>query len=206
MGRMLKKKVAGIILAAGTSSRMGTTKQLLPFGGTTVLGAVVHSALASDLDRVILVLGHDAEKIKANPALQIDLKKLWIVINPSYKKGQSTSLVAGISRLPDDIAGAMFLLGDQPLISADIINHLAETYKNAAPSIVIPFYKGRRGNPVIIGKKHFPGLKTLNADTGARVIFKKFPNDILKVPVTDPAVLADVDTPADYHELINRKT
>ena len=195
-------KTAGIILAAGTGSRMGTVKQLLPFRNTTILGAVVQAALDADLDPLILVLGHEADKIEAALSRQIIPTKIQVVYNPDYAMGQSSSLIAGIKRLPAHTGGAMFLLGDQPLISALTLNRLVSAYQGSDAGIIIPFYNGRRGNPVIIGKKHFHLLKTLTADTGARVLFNQYPEDTLKVNVDDPGILTDIDTPDDYSAMI----
>ncbi len=196
------KKIAGIILAAGTGTRMGQTKQLLPYKDTTILGKVLSQALVSDLVTVFVVLGHEAEKIQQHLNKNIGLSFDNMLININYKRGQSTSLIKGITRLSQDIDGAMFLLGDQPLITPAIINHLIAAYQKANAPIAIPFYNGKRGNPVIISKTLFPQLKEISKDTGARVLFKKYDKDILKIPVNDTAVLTDIDTPEDYQNLV----
>jgi len=196
-------KVCGIVLAAGTASRMGKTKQLLPFNDTTILGQVISQAINSDLDQVNLVLGHKAEKIRRDLDKRCDLSGINFIINTHYKDGQSTSLVAGIENLSQDIDAAMFLLGDQPLVTKAIINHLINAFKSSNAPIVIPYYKSLRGNPVTISKTLFSQLKTLTADAGARVIFKKYKHRILKININNPAVAIDVDTPQDYKKLIS---
>ena len=118
--------------------------------------------------------------------------------------GQSTSLVKGLEHVPPDCDGAMFLLGDQPLVKPDIINTLIRAFETSKALIVLPCFHGRRGNPVIISRSLFHRLTSLSADTGARVLFDEFKTAILKVPVEDDSVLVDVDTLADYHHLISR--
>ncbi len=190
-------KVAGVILAAGSSSRMGKTKQLLPFGKTTLLGQVIQTALDSKLHDIIVVLGHDADKVSQT----IDLTSLKTTLNVDHRKGQSTSLIKGLEMVSSQCDAAMFLLGDQPLITPAIINTLVDTFETARASIVIPYFNGRRGNPVIIARSLFHRLKSLSADTGARVLFDEFKESVVKVPVQDKAVLIDVDTREDYKNL-----
>jgi len=199
--RPVKKKIAGVILAAGSASRMGKTKQLMPFGRTTLLGQVLQNAGHSALSTLIVVLGHDADKIQQT----IELSSTAIVINPAYAKGQSTSLIAGLEHVPPACDAAMFLLGDQPLISPDIIDTLIHAFQTSNAPIVIPFFNGKRGNPVIIARSLFHRLRTVSADTGARVLFNEFKTSILKVPLQDDAILVDVDTMSDYEKLMSKK-
>ncbi len=190
-------KIPGIILAAGSSSRMGRTKQVLPFHGKPILSHVIENCLDSDLSNVFAVIGHDAQTIKAS----IDFSKISLVMNEEYAKGQSSSLKKGLNAISTQCDGAMFLLGDQPLVDADIINILIkEFYKSNAP-IIIPFHKGKRGNPVIIARTLFPRLKSLTKDTGARVLFNEYKNKIHRVDIANPAILLDLDTLEDYQKL-----
>ncbi len=199
--KSVQKKTAGVILAAGSASRMGKTKQLMSFGHTTLLGQVFQNAARSALSPLIVVLGHDATKIQQT----IDLSSAAVVINPAYAKGQSTSLIAGLEHVPPACDAAMFLLGDQPLISPEIINTLIHAFQASTAPIVIPFFNGRRGNPVIIARSLFHRLRTVSADTGARVLFREFKTSILKVPLQDDAILVDVDTMIDYEKLMSKK-
>jgi len=194
------KKTAGIILAAGTASRMGKTKQLLPFQGTTLLGRVTANAIHSKLHEIIVVLGHDADTILKT----IDFSGSCVIINPDFEKGQSTSLIKGLEAISEACAGAMFLLADQPMITADIINRMIMAFQSSDAPILIPFFNNRRGNPVIISKGLFPKISSLSSDTGARVMFDEYKNILLKVNFDTDAVLLDVDTPADYEKLLAR--
>ena len=192
-------KIAGIILAAGSSSRMGKPKQLLPFGKTTLLGQVIHNARQSILYEIIVVLGHGADKIQQ----RLDLSGTRTILNPAYPTGQSASLKAGLEAVSDPCQGIIFLLGDQPLVRADIINHLVFRFADFPDKIIIPCFEGQRGNPVILPRSLFPHISSLSGDKGARALFDRFKHLILRVPVADPAILMDVDTPADYEGLIS---
>ncbi len=188
------KKVSGIILAAGLSSRMGKTKQLLPFKGRPILEHVISNAQLSNLYEIIVVLGHNAKKIQNC----IDLTSTKTTINHEYIKGQSTSLIKGLEKISPLCDAAMFLLADQPLITQFTINTIIKAFERSNLSITIPYYNDIRGNPVIIAKALFPDLKSLSGDTGPRILFNNFKNTILKVPVQDRAILIDVDTKSDY--------
>ncbi len=198
----LIKKTAGIILAAGSATRMGKTKQLLAFEGTTLLGRVLENATKSDLDELIVVLGHDAGTILKT----IDFSNIGIktVINKNYAHGQSTSLIKGLEAVSPSSAGALFLLSDQPLITTGIINQMIKAFQTSNAPIIIPFCKGRRGNPVIISRDLFPKLTSLSADTGARVIFDEYKDSIEKVNIENDDILFDVDTVTDYENLLTR--
>lgn len=192
------KKIAGVILAAGSASRMGKTKQLLPFGKNTLLGQVVQNAGESKLHEVIVVLGYNGDKI----AKVIDLSGAKVVRNTAYSKGQSTSLIKGLENVSPICDAALFLLGDQPLVTTAIINKLIDAFKTAGAPIVIPYCSGKRGNPVIIARSLFHRLNSLSGDTGPRALFDEFKDDILKVSISDEAILIDVDTEDDYKNLI----
>jgi len=194
-----KIRVAGIILAAGCSSRMGRAKQLLPFKGKTLLDQVIFNARASALDSVLVVLGHGATAIRK----QVDLTLVDVVENSDYALGQSSSLKKGLAAVMDRCEGAMFLLGDQPLVGSETIDTLIQTFRRALPPILIPFCKGKRGNPVVIHQTLFPLLDTLTGDTGARGLFDRYNESIMVVDIEDTGILFDVDTLDDFQKLQN---
>ncbi len=194
---MRPSSIVGIILAAGGGSRMGDVKQLLPFKGRPILEIVVHTALGAGLDPVIVVLGHAADTIRR----QVDFKNARIVDNPGHRHGQSTSLKAGLAAIPDHCTAAMFLLGDQPLVDRATVSLLADAYRQHRPLLVVPEYKGRRGNPVIIDRKLFPDIERLTGDTGARNLIKENPEQTLRVALDTDAIHFDVDRPEDYEQL-----
>lgn len=195
-----QKKIAGIILAAGSGVRISRTKQLLPFNNRPVLSHVIENTKQSTLYETVVVLGHCADKIKKT----IDFSGTKTVINHNYLKGQSTSLMKGLENISPICDAAMFLLGDQPLVSKSTINTIIKAFKTSSASIAIPYYNDIRGNPVIIARSLFHDLKQLSGDTGPRILFKKFHDSILNVPVNDKGILFDVDTKADYKKLMSR--
>lgn len=200
------KKVGGIILAAGRATRMGSTKQLLPFKDTTLLGHVTRQALDSNLDSVSIVLGHDSERIKQSLETEFGQAIPRIIMNAHYLSGQSTSLVEGLRHISKDTDGAMFLLADQPMITAAILNRIIDAFCVSAPIAAVPFHNDRRGNPVIISKELFAELRGLTGDTGARNLLKKYADRILKVDIADPAIFMDIDTHPDYLHFIEKQS
>jgi len=191
-------KVAGVVLAAGEGSRMGSTKQLLPFGGSTLLECVVDSALASSLHRVVVVIGHKADELL--PLLE--KRPVTVALNPHFVSGQSSSLKAGLRTLNEESEAVLFLLGGRPLVNTEIINHILAAYASATRPVVVPCFEGKRGNPVLFSRETFPRIEALNEDCGARPLFKEYATRILKVPVSDPAIHLDIDTEEDYRRLL----
>lgn len=195
---MLKTaSMAGIILAAGSSSRMGKVKQLLEFQGRPILEIVVRKALAAGLDPLIVVLGHQADAIRR----AVNFKRAQIVNNPRYQQGQSTSLQAGLDAVPDECPAVMFLLGDQPLVEASLVQRLTAAYHRRRPLLVIPEFNGQRGNPVIVGRELFPRLRALTGDTGARKLFAQYSDRTVRVAADSDSIHFDLDMPEDYIKL-----
>lgn len=198
-----RKPVAGIILAAGCGSRMGTAKQLLPFEHTTLLGRVIDTAKAATLDAVILVLGFEADRIRhCLETTHPDLTGIRVVENPDWQNGQSFSVAAGLSALTPETGGALFLLGDQPLVTVRTINRLISVFQTTGHWIVAPCHNGQRGNPVLVAAPLFDRLKHPAGDAGARVLFEAFKHRMHCLDVDDPGILMDVDTPQDYADLV----
>ena len=191
-------KVAGIVLAAGRSTRMGLTKQLLPFRGRTVLEWVVDNALASKLQPVIVVIGHEAEAVKPLMAG----KAVTTVVNCCYETGQSSSLKAGLQELAGDCDAALFLLGDQPLVTPETINLILDAYNDSPSPIVMPTFDGRRGTPALFDRTTFPRINALSGDCGARALFTEYEGEIRSVEVHTSAIHFDLDTIVDYHRLL----
>lgn len=189
--------IAGIILAAGASKRMGVVKLLLPFGSSALLERVIDNARRSMLDPIIVVLGHEAETIRR----RINFKGTRIKLNPEYHTGQSSSLRVGIQSLPHDTDGAMFLLGDQPFVRSQTINCLINEFNEHASRLIIPTYLGKRGNPVVVPRSVFHAAQQITGDTGLRVLFHTLREQIRKVEVSDPGIHLDVDTLEDYRTL-----
>ncbi len=201
MARERDCRVAGVILAAGSSSRIGEVKQLLGFRQTTLLGEVIKNASRSLLDEVILVLGHGGDDIRK--ALRFE--GVRVVINEEHVQGQSTSLRAGLSNVSEDTDAVMFILGDQPLVGSEVMNALIDGYCRTRAPIVLPIHRGRRGNPVVIDRTLFARVESITGDVGARVLFREYAEEIVEIDVEDDSIHFDLDTWEDYEELKGRE-
>jgi molybdenum cofactor cytidylyltransferase len=190
-------RIAALILAAGTSSRMGEAKQLLRLGESTLLGQVLENVRSSRVNEVVLVLGHAAEAIKE----QINTENLRLVINESYQQGMGTSLRAGLAALPPGVDGALIVLADQPFVRAQTLDLLIDQYGRSNAQIVIPTYKGFRGNPVLLDRSVFSEVMALTGDIGCRAIFGNHLEGIVKLPVEDIGILLDMDSKDDFELL-----
>ncbi len=189
--------ISAILLAAGESKRMGRPKQLLAWQGKTLLEHILESLLSSDVDEIILVLGHEADRIRSSlPALPIT-----ITINPDYRQGMASSLRRGLAAMDPASEAFLLCLADQPGIGPEIMNTVIRTFRLADPrrGIVRPVYRGRRGHPVLIGAQYLKeALQLLQGDVGARQILLNHPEDILDVEMEGDVILKDIDTPEEY--------
>ena len=163
---MSADRAAALILAAGASTRMGRPKQLLDWGGRPLVRAAAETALAARLDPLLVVVGGARAGVEAALAGL----PLMIVANPDYASGQSTSLRAGIGALGPDAGAVVVLLGDQPFVSAAIVERLVAEWRASAAPIVAPTYAGQRGNPVLFARALFPELLAIQGDQGARAV------------------------------------
>ena len=189
-------KITGVILAAGSSSRMGRPKQLLTYQGRTFLQHAVDCAREADLDRVILVLGHEPETVLE----KTDVQGVEVVINHEYGLGQSTSVIKGLETA-GECDGVLFQLGDQPLVQTGVLNSIIGCFRKETPGAVVPVYQGTRGNPALVGKYFFDRIRTLQGDTGPRRILREEPEFVRLLPVEDEGVVRDIDTPEEWARL-----
>jgi len=193
-------QVSAIVLAAGTSTRMGRAKQLLPLGGTTVLAQTLDKVRSARVAEIILVLGGSAEAIRQQlpPSLLDGLK---VVVNQAYGKGMASSLHEGLAALDQRSDAALIILGDQPFIRPQTLGQIVDGYRRSRAKIVIPSYQGNRGNPVLLDRSVFSEVMALEGDVGCRAIFGSHLEAILKVEVEDKGVLLDIDDQDDYERL-----
>jgi molybdenum cofactor cytidylyltransferase len=193
-------QVSAIVLAAGTSTRMGRAKQLLPLGGTTVLAQTLDKVRSARVAEIILVLGASAEAIRQQlpPSLLDGLK---VVVNQAYVKGMASSLHEGLAALDQRSDAALIILGDQPFIRPQTLGQIVDGYRRSRAKIVIPSYQGNRGNPVLLDRSVFSEVMALEGDVGCRAIFGNHLEAILKVEVEDKGVLLDIDDQDDYERL-----
>lgn len=186
------KPFAVLVLAAGRSSRMGGRNKLLePVGGLPMAARVADAALASRACRVIVVTGHQAEAVEAALAG----RPLRFVRNPDFAEGMSTSLRAGVSALPAEAEAVAVCLGDMPLVRAATIDALAAAFDpTAGRAICVPVCEGRRGNPILWGRRFFAEMAASTGDAGARRLLARYPALVHEVPVESPEIFMDVDT------------
>jgi molybdenum cofactor cytidylyltransferase len=192
-------RVGGLVLAAGQSRRMGALNKLLvEIDGKPMVRRVVETALAAGLAPVVVVIGHQAERVRAVLAGL----PVTTVENPDYRDGLSTSLKAGVAALPSEIDGALICLGDMPLVTpGDIARLLAAFNPTEARAIVVPTRRGKRGNPVLWGRRFFAEMREGAGDTGAKHLIGAYPELVAEVEMPGDAVLVDIDTPQALADL-----
>jgi molybdenum cofactor cytidylyltransferase len=193
-------RVSAIILAAGSSTRMGRAKQLMPLGDSTILERTIANVRAVEVNEIVLVLGASAETIRRQLPLSL-LEGLNVVVNRAYREGMSSSLRAGISALDQRSEAALIILGDQPFIRSETMDRVIKAYRRDQAQIVIPSFHGTRGNPVLLDRFVFSEVMALEGDTGCRAIFGSHLEGIAKVEVEDDGILLDIDDPDDYDRL-----
>jgi molybdenum cofactor cytidylyltransferase len=190
------EKTAGIILAAGGSTRFGAPKQLLDWRGKPFIRQVAETALRAQLNPVIVVASAHADRIEA-AVKDLPVK---LVHNPDHMQGQSTSIKTGLGSLASNVGACVFLLADQPQIPVEVILALKERHYRELPAILAPLVlEERRANPVLFDRRTFPDLMQLSGDVGGRAIFDRHKVEYL--PWHDDILLFDVDKPEDYQRL-----
>jgi len=188
--------VAGVLLAAGTSTRYGEDNKLLQrLDGEPIVRHAARTLVAADLDRVVVVVGHGADRVREAVA---DLP-VAVVDNPEYDRGMGTSVRRGVESI-DDADAAVFGLGDMPLVAPATVDRLVEAFRAGAGDPLAASYDGERGNPVLFGRRHFSALAEVDGDTGGRDLLRTAPDAAL-VATDDPGVRRDVDTPGDLDAL-----
>jgi molybdenum cofactor cytidylyltransferase len=192
--------LAAIVLAAGAASRYRASggpersKLVATFRGEPLVRAAVKAALAADL-AVVVVTGHARAEVEA----ALDGLEITWAHNPDFATGLASSLKAGVAALPEDVGGALALLGDMPLVSPNVLARLADAFAARPEALAaIPIFAGRRGNPVLLARALFGEVAKLQGDEGARRLLKTADAArIVEVEFDDEAVTLDVDTPQD---------
>jgi molybdenum cofactor cytidylyltransferase len=207
--------IVGVVLGAGKSSRFGTPKQLLPFGDTTLLGQAVRNANASALDRVVIVLGRASEELRAT----VDFGRAEVVENTAYGTGCASSLLAGLDAAGEDCEAIALLVGDQPGVSAEFIDHVLATWQQKRPWAAVTAYNpspyslvraGLKpapygptphslalGHPFVFAREAFGELRSLHGDKAVWKLIEAQPGRVSRVEIEAP-LPPDVDTPKDY--------
>ena len=191
--------ICAIVLAAGCSSRMGVQKLLLPFGQTTVISHIVRQVTSSMVEKTYVVVGHQARDVTR----ELAGSTVSIIYNQEYISGMLSSFRAGLRHISQQCSGILAVLGDQPTITSAIIDEMILASRATEKKIVVPVYNGRRGHPVIISTDYRDEILTNYDAVGLRGVLQEHKDDVFEMIVSNPAVLADMDCPADYQRRID---
>jgi len=192
-----KMPIAAIILAAGASTRMGEPKQLLPVGGQPMVRRVAEAVCAARLAQVVVVVGAHAEAVgQAVAGLPVEM-----VLNDRWPEGMTASLHAGLCALRPEMRAALVVLADQPGLTAELIQALADCYYTTGAPVIAPFHRDQRGRPVLFDRALFPELLAAADNKGRREVIARHWDRMARVEVEDPAIFRDIDTRQDYEEL-----
>ena len=190
--------VSAVILAAGRAYRMGEQKLFLPLRGKPVLQWVLESALASQLHEVICVIRNWESRQRQ---ISLTEERLFWLVNYAADHGQSSSVIAGLWAIDPRSDGALFLVGDQPLVRPALIDSLIERFENSAALIVAPCFRGETRNPVLFRRELFPELLKLTGDRGGRVLIERHKEKTELVEWHDEIPFMDLDVREDYERL-----
>jgi probable selenium-dependent hydroxylase accessory protein YqeC len=193
--REVHRRVTAVVLAAGEARRMGRTKQLLPWGDTTVLGRTLRNLQQSAVHDIVVVTGHEAEKVAAVSAAA----GVASVHNPNFVLGEMlSSLQVAVRQLAPSRAAVLVVLADQPLIGPETIDRILHAYWQGKGHLVAPVHRGRRGNPVLIDRAFFAALLALPPGAAPRDLLRQYRHQLHLVEVASDNILRDLDLPADY--------
>lgn len=191
--------ISAVILAAGTSSRMGENKLFLPFPKDSILQTVIKTVKSAGIENIIVVLGHEAQKVK-NHIKELNVRT---VINHNYEKGMCTTFQTGVKVILDENPdGVLLCLGDQPLINRESIKSLINVFYNKRDEtkVFVLSHKGKKGHPVLFDKSTISEILAIPEDKTIREVVHKYETKETKIE-TDDGVLKDIDTKEDYQLL-----
>lgn len=189
-------RIGGVVLAAGSSSRMGSNKLLFDVDGETLVGRIVRAAAAARLDPIVVVLGHEADAVRGALASLA----CRFVVNARHAEGMKSSVCAGIGALASEVDAAVVLLGDMPFVTTDMIATLAERYRSGNFLMVLSDYSGVTAPPTLIDRALFSELIDDPVRGCSRTLRSRHPDHATTL-AWPAAALADVDVPADYERL-----
>jgi molybdenum cofactor cytidylyltransferase len=208
------RSTAAIILAAGSSSRMGNGrhKLLLPLDDRPVLAHVIEATLASQAHPIVIVLGHQARQVRSQLAGYVEHPAITLIENPDYLQGMSTSMRVALEVLmsnnyqkqntEQEVDSALIMLGDQPLITSQIIDALIDTWHKTGERIVAPLYAGKRGNPTLFATSLFAELQQVSGDEGGRSVLTRHKEELETVELGNETASYDVDTWEAYQQVV----
>lgn len=194
----VQRPIGAVVVAGGQAARMGQPKQLLPWAnGRTIIEHIVEQLIRSRIEHIVVVTGHYAAEVKA----QLKPMGVKVVHNRAYKSGEMlSSFQAGLKALPDHVAGALMVLGDQPRIQPKVVYQVLNAYAEGQGKIVAPSYLMRRGHPILIDRYYWQEIMALKRTQSLRDVLNAHAEKIAYVTVDTDSVLRDVDTPEDYQE------
>ncbi|HEY2029520.1 MAG TPA: nucleotidyltransferase family protein [Myxococcales bacterium] len=197
-GEAVAGRIAGVVLAAGQSRRMGKNKLLLDLNGKSVVRRAVEKAEAAGLSPVLVVTGHERERVEA------ELRGLscQLVFNPDYASGMNSSVAAAISAVPDDCAGAVLLLADMPLVTAAMLEALCEARRESNAPLIVSVFGGVVAPPMLYGRGLFSELRQLAGDGCGKRVIKQHRAEAIELAWPAEA-LADLDVPADVERVLS---
>lgn len=190
-------RVWGVVLAAGMATRMGGSKVTRALEGRPMVERVVDAALDSRLAGTVVVVGHKADEVRRI----LHGRRVRVVENPLFAQGLSTSVHAGLRGIDSDCDAALFLLADQPFVTARLIDRLIDEHVGTGSLIVRPEHGGRPATPVLFSARLFSELARETGDRGGRDVVRRHPDDVVLVPVDDPLLFVDIDSLEEYERL-----
>ena len=190
--------VVAVVLAAGSSARMGRPKLTLEVEGKPMLEKVLRTLRETKVEGVVVVLGADEPEVRKGAGFSGEK----VIVNHRHQEGMSSSLKLAIRSVGRGTGAVMVVLGDMPLLSAETVDLLIDAYDASRPKAAVPICSGRRGNPVILDRSLFPQVMNLRGDVGAKSVIAENEGAVLEVAVEDRGVLVDVDDPAGYRTML----
>jgi molybdenum cofactor cytidylyltransferase len=191
-----RDSVAGVVLAAGTSSRMGRNKLLLEVAGQSVLRRAVTTARDAGLDPVLVVVGHESDRARA----ELDGLQCEVVLNPDFQEGIHSSLRTGIAAVPAGCAAAVVLLADMPLVDAGMVRTLVQRYREERPLLVVSDYEGVDAPPILYDRGLFAELRVLEGEGCGKRVVKRHSSEAVRIRWPARA-LTDLDLPEDVERV-----
>ena len=190
--------IAAVVLSAGESSRMGRPKALLPIEGETFIGRIVGSLKRTQVGKILVVLGHNADQLAA----AIGALPVEILINPNYQLGQLSSLQVAVRTLlsDPDCDGMLVHLVDHPYIDASLVDRMIRQFYESKKDIVVPRCHGKRGHPVLFSRRLFGALLDAPMDQGAKAVVNAHGAATLEMETDEEGITVDIDTPELYRQ------
>jgi molybdenum cofactor cytidylyltransferase len=204
--------VSTVVLAAGMSTRMGRNKLLLSFRDKPLVVHAVDTLLASKVDEIIVVLGHESEKVwdqleayAGDASKWAEKGRVRLVKNPNYRDGLSTSVRTGVQAVSPEAGAIMIYLADQPLLEPGDVDRIIGAFASAKTenkTIAVPFFRGERGNPVILDASLRDSILGIAGEVGCKGVIKRYPEKVYAVEMENDHVVRDVDDVQAYERLV----